>query len=109
LGNGGLSGTTAWPDPLPSEHILGGFSPGEETDLDNADDDQDCVDGARSFFAVYNAHDVNKMVAACSEDAEFRYVLLGNKGEGKARELGKSIWTGLFDAFPGVAGIAGRR
>jgi hypothetical protein len=68
-------------DPLPSEHTSGGCSLGEDTDLDNADDDQDCVDGARSFFAAYNAHDVNKMVAACSEDAEFRYVLLGNKGE----------------------------
>ena len=64
-------------DPLPSEHTSGGFSPGEDTDLDNADDDQDCVAGARSFFAAYNAHDVNK--TACSEDAEFRYVLLGNK------------------------------
>jgi hypothetical protein len=68
-------------DPLPSEHTSGDFSLGEETALDNADDDQDCVDGARSLFAAYNAHDLKKMVAACSEDAEFRYVLLGNKGE----------------------------
>jgi len=67
--------------PVTERAHFGGFSLGEETDLDNADDDQDCVDGARSFFAAYNAHDVNKMVAACSEDAEFRYVLLGNKGE----------------------------
>jgi hypothetical protein len=80
-------------DPLPSEHTAGGFSPGEETDLDNADDDQSCVDAARSLFAAYNAHDLNKMVAACSEDVEFRYVPLGNKGEGKARELGRSIWS----------------
>lgn len=61
------------------------------------------VDAARSFFAAYNAHDVNRMVNACSEDAEFRYVPLGSQGEGKARQLGRDIWSGLIDAFPDLA------
>jgi steroid delta-isomerase-like uncharacterized protein len=58
------------------------------------------VDAARSFFAAYDAHDVNKMVAALSEDARFRYVPMGKEGEGKAREMGKAFWSGLIDAFP---------
>jgi hypothetical protein len=53
------------------------------------------IDVARSFFATYNAHDVERMAAACSEDAELRYVPMGSQGRGKARELGKSIWSGL--------------
>lgn len=61
------------------------------------------IDVARSFFATYNAHDVERMVAACSEDAELRYVPMGSQGRGKARELGKSIWSGLIDAFPDLA------
>jgi steroid delta-isomerase-like uncharacterized protein len=61
------------------------------------------IDTARSFFAAYNAHDVNRMVAACSEDAQLRYVPMGSQGQGKARELGKAIWSGLIDAFPDLA------
>jgi steroid delta-isomerase-like uncharacterized protein len=55
---------------------------------------------ARSFFAAYNAHHVNEMLAACSEDAQLRYVPMGNQGEGKVRDVGKTIWSGLIDAFP---------
>jgi steroid delta-isomerase-like uncharacterized protein len=58
------------------------------------------AEAARSFFASYNAHQVDKMVAACSEDARLRYVPMGSQGEGRARELGKRIWSGLIDAFP---------
>jgi steroid delta-isomerase-like uncharacterized protein len=61
------------------------------------------IDVARSFFAAYNAHDVERMVAACGEDAELRYVPMGSQGRGNARELGKSIWSGLIDAFPDLA------
>jgi hypothetical protein len=60
------------------------------------------IDVARSFFAAY-AHDVERMVAACGEDAELRYVPMGSQGRGNARELGKSIWSGLIDAFPDLA------
>jgi steroid delta-isomerase-like uncharacterized protein len=58
------------------------------------------IDVARSFFAAYNAHDVGRMVAACSEDARLRYVPMGAQGQGKARGVGKAIWSGLIDAFP---------
>lgn len=58
------------------------------------------IDVACSFFTAYNAHDVNRMVAACREDAQLRYVPMGAQGHGKARELGKAIWSGLIEAFP---------
>jgi steroid delta-isomerase-like uncharacterized protein len=58
------------------------------------------VEVARSFFAAYNAHDVGRMVAACSEDARLRYVPMGDHGRGKAREVGQAIWSGIIDAFP---------
>ena len=46
---------------------------------------------ARSFFAAYNRHDVSRMVAACNERAELRYVPMGSYGCGKVHELGKAI------------------
>lgn len=58
------------------------------------------IEIARSFFAAYNAHQVDKMVAACSEDARLRYVPMGDQGQGKARQLGKTIWSSLIAAFP---------
>jgi steroid delta-isomerase-like uncharacterized protein len=56
------------------------------------------IDTARSFFQAYNAHDVNRMLAACADDAELRYVPM--EKQGKAREVGKKIWSSLIDAFP---------
>src|SRR3979409_1439817 len=50
----------------------------------------------RSFFAAYNAHKVQEMLAACSDDAQLRYVPMGNQGEGKGREGGKTIWSGVI-------------
>ena len=58
------------------------------------------LDIARSFFTAYSQHNVNRMIQAFSEDAEMRYPPLGPQGEGRARELGKQIWSGLIDAFP---------
>ena len=58
------------------------------------------IDAAHSFFAAYDKHNVNKMVAACDENAELRYVPMGSNGTEKVRELGSAIWTGLIDAFP---------
>jgi ketosteroid isomerase-like protein len=55
---------------------------------------------ARSFFAAYNAHKVDEMVGACSEDAQLRYVPMGDQGQGKVRDVGKAIWSGLIGAFP---------
>lgn len=58
------------------------------------------IDVARAFFMAYNAHDVDKMVASCGEDAQLNYVPMGRHGQGKVREVGRAIWTGLIDAFP---------
>lgn len=58
------------------------------------------VEIARSFFTAYNAHDVEKMVRACREDAQLRYIPMGDQGQGNARKLGRTIWSGLIDAFP---------
>ena len=58
------------------------------------------LDIARSFFTAYAQHDINRMLEAFSEDAELRYPPLGPQGEGRARDLGKQIWTDLIDTFP---------
>jgi steroid delta-isomerase-like uncharacterized protein len=58
------------------------------------------IDLARSFFAAYNNHEVSRMIANLSNDAELNYVPMGSQGQGKASEVGKKIWSGLIDAFP---------
>ncbi len=61
----------------------------------------------RAFFAAYRAHDVERMVDLCAEDAGFRYVPFEVwsrqrvlHGEGKVCTVGKVVWTTLIDAFP---------
>jgi steroid delta-isomerase-like uncharacterized protein len=58
------------------------------------------IDTARSFFEAYNSHDVNRMLTFCADNAQVRYVPMGNQVEGKAWEVGKKFWSGLIDAFP---------
>ena len=58
------------------------------------------INTARSFFAAYDSHDVDKMVAACNENAKLRYMPMGSQGRGKVRELGKAIWPCFIDALP---------
>ena len=58
------------------------------------------IDAAKSLFNFYNAHDVNRMLSLCTDDAQLRYVPMSKQGEGKIREVGKAIWSGLIDAFP---------
>jgi steroid delta-isomerase-like uncharacterized protein len=58
------------------------------------------INAARSFFVAYDRHDVNKMVAACNQNAELRYVPMGNEGRGQVHELGKAVWANLIDTFP---------
>jgi steroid delta-isomerase-like uncharacterized protein len=64
----------------------------------------------RAFFAAYRAHDVERMVDLCTDNAGFRYVpfeVWGRQrvlyGEGKVRTVGKVIWTTVLDAFPDLA------
>ena len=66
----------------------------------------------RAFFDAYRAHDVERMVDLCTDNAGFRYVpfeVWGRQrvlyGEGKVRTVGKVIWTTLLDAFPDLANI----
>ena len=66
----------------------------------------------RAFFAAYRAHDVERMVDLCTDNAGFRYVpfeVWGRQrvlyGEGKVRSVGKVIWTTLLDAFPDLANV----
>jgi steroid delta-isomerase-like uncharacterized protein len=61
----------------------------------------------QSFFDAYRARDVEAMVNACSERAEFHYVpfeVWGKqrvlRGDGKVRGVGKVLWTGLIASFP---------
>ena len=61
-----------------------------------------------AFFDAYSEHDVERMVELCSDNADFHYVpfelwgrqrvILGRYG--KARTIGKVIWTTLIDSFP---------
>ena len=47
------------------------------------------INAARSFFAAYDEHDVNGMLAACHGNAELRYVPMGSDGQGEVHSLGK--------------------
>jgi ketosteroid isomerase-like protein len=58
------------------------------------------INAARSFFAAYDEHDVNRMLAACHGNAELRYVPMGSDGQGEVHSLGKTIWAGFIDTFP---------
>ncbi|MGA7328452.1 MAG: ester cyclase [Rhodomicrobium sp.] len=60
----------------------------------------EAVEAARTFFTAYNAHDIDKMLAACSDSAQLRYMPMGNQGLGNVRDVGKTIWSGIIDAFP---------
>lgn len=55
---------------------------------------------AQSFFDAYDHHDVDAMLSFCSDDAELRYVPMGDQGRGPIRDVGRAIWSGLIDAFP---------
>jgi ketosteroid isomerase-like protein len=61
----------------------------------------------QGFFDAYRARDVEAMVNACAECAEFHYVpfeVWGKqrvlRGDGKVRGIGKVLWTGLIASFP---------
>jgi steroid delta-isomerase-like uncharacterized protein len=61
----------------------------------------------RAFFDAYRAHDVEGMVEACTEQADFDYVpveMWGKqrvlRGDGKVRGVGKALWVGLIESFP---------
>lgn len=68
------------------------------------------ADIVTTFFAAYRAHDVEAMVDACSERAEFRYVPFEVWGKqrvlranGSVRGIGKVLWRGLIESFPDLS------
>lgn len=63
----------------------------------------------QAFFDAYRRHDVEAMVECCTETATFDYVPFEAwgkqrvlRGDGKVRTVGKTIWTGLINAFPDI-------
>jgi len=59
------------------------------------------------FFDAYRRQDVEAMVDACADNANFRYVPAEVmrkqrvvRGDGKVRGVGKTWWSSLIDAFP---------
>jgi ketosteroid isomerase-like protein len=69
----------------------------------------------RAFFDAYRAHDVERMMELCADNADFRYVpfeVWGRQrvlyGEGKVCTVGKVIWTTLIDAFPDLTNAVTR-
>jgi steroid delta-isomerase-like uncharacterized protein len=59
------------------------------------------------FFEAYRRQDVEGMVDACIDNANFRYVPAEVmrkqrviRGDGKVRGVGKTWWSSLIDAFP---------
>src|SRR5207244_12455269 len=65
---------------------------------------------AIAFIDAYQAHDVERMVSLCADDAGFHYVpyeIEGRqrvvRGNGKAHGIGKTFWASMIDAFPDVS------
>jgi len=65
------------------------------------------VEVVTTFFDAYRAHDVERMVELCSDNAGFHYIPFEVwtrqrviRGDGKVRTIGKALWTTLIDAFP---------
>ena len=55
-----------------------------------------------AFFLAFGKHEVEEMLAACTGDADLRFVPMGKAGKGKVRQLGKRFWSTLFDAIANV-------
>src|SRR3981081_4855635 len=65
---------------------------------------------AIAFIDAYQAHDLERMVSLCTDDAGFHYVpyeIEGRqrvvRGNGKAHGIGKTFWASMIDAFPDLS------
>ena len=54
----------------------------------------------RKFFAAYNAHDVDGMLALCADGAQGRYLPYGRKSDMPIRGGLEQIWRGFPQAVP---------
>src|SRR6202022_3565659 len=64
----------------------------------NKDNDVKAI--TRKFFAAYNAHDVDGMLALCADGAQGRYLPYGKKSLMPIRGGLEQIWRGLLGAVP---------
>jgi steroid delta-isomerase-like uncharacterized protein len=67
----------------------------------------DATETVLRFFDAYRAHDIEAMADLCSDNAAFRDVPMEFwrrqkvvRADGKARTVGKVMWTGMLSAFP---------
>src|SRR5258705_3544493 len=54
----------------------------------------------KKFFAAYDAHDVDGMLALCADGAQGRYLPYGKKSVMPIRGGLEQIWRGLLAAVP---------
>src|ERR1700751_1817928 len=54
----------------------------------------------KKFFAAYDAHDVDGMLALCAHGAQGRYLPYGKKSVMPSRGGLEQIWRGLLGAVP---------
>ncbi|UPK40996.1 nuclear transport factor 2 family protein (plasmid) [Bradyrhizobium sp. 186] len=64
----------------------------------NKNDDVKAI--TRKFFAAYDAHDVDGMLALCADGAQGRYLPYGKKSLMPIRGGLEQIWRGLLGAVP---------
>jgi ketosteroid isomerase-like protein len=62
--------------------------------------DRDLNAITRKFFAAYDAHDVDTMLALCAEDAQGRYLPYGKGSDMPIRGGLEQIWRGFPQAVP---------
>ena len=62
--------------------------------------DKDVKAIAKKFFAAYDAHDVDGMLALCADGAQGRYLPYGKKRVMPIRGGLEQIWRGLLGAVP---------
>ena len=58
------------------------------------------ADAAQSFFAAYDAHDIDAMLSLCSSTAQLRHVPMGRFETGNIHTVGRKAWSDIFAALP---------
>jgi steroid delta-isomerase-like uncharacterized protein len=66
----------------------------------NMNKDKDVKAIAQKFFAAYDAHDVEGMLALCTDDAQGRYLPYGKNSVMPIRGGLEKIWRGFPQAVP---------
>src|ERR1700674_6008233 len=62
--------------------------------------DLDVKSITKKFFTAYDAHDVDGMLALCTDGAQGRYLPYGKKSDMPIRGGLEQIWRGLLGAVP---------